>query len=159
MLDFKLINLDRINFNIKKTNFYIKYDKKKNVEFYVNKTINITPVTCFKYKYNIILKIDEETKKLIEQIENKFLEENYIKRENYIPIVKQNDKGFVIKLKIMNRYKKVIFDCFDEDKEPISYTEIEKFTKNRCLIHISNFWTYNGKCGLLVYAKKLHKLR
>jgi len=158
MIDFNLIKLDKINFNNKKTNYYIKHDNN-NIEFYVKDTINITPVTSYNYKYNIILKIDENTKELIEQIENKFLTENNISRENYIPIIKQNDKGYVIKLKIMNRYKKVLFDCFDEDKDPISYTEIEKFTKNKCLIHISNFWNFNGKFGLLVYAKKFYKLR
>lgn len=158
MIDFKLINLDRINFNSKKTNFYIKHNEK-NIEFYVNDTINVTPITCYYGKYNMIIKIDEQTKELIEKIENKFIEENNISKEDYIPIVKQNDKGFVMKLKVMNRYKKVILECFDEDKEPISYTEIEKLTKMRCAIHISNFWNYKGKYGLLVYAKKIHKLR
>lgn len=155
MIDFNIIKIDKINFNLKKTNFYIKHDKK-NIEFYVNDTINITPITCYKYKYNMLLKIDDNTKKLIEDIEEKFLNENNIKKENYIPIIKTNDNGNVIKVKILNRYKKVLVDCFDKYKEPILYTEIEKFTKMKCLIHISNFWNYNNKYGLLVFLKKIY---
>lgn len=157
MLDFKLIKINKINFNIKKTNFFIKQENKK-IEYYINDTINITEVSEYNNKYNIVIKINEETKDLIESIENKYIEENNIPRENYIPIIKENEKGSVIKLKIMNRYRKVLLDCYDEDKDPISYTEIEKYTKMRCAIHISNFWNYNGKCGLLVYAKKIYKL-
>ena len=158
MIDINIIKINKINFNLKKTNTYIKYNDKQ-LEFYVNDTINITPVSSFKNKYNIIIKIDEKTKNIIEEIENKFLNDNNIKKENYIPIIKQNDKGYVIKLKIMSRYKKVLINCFDEDKEPILYSDIEKFTKIKCHIHICNFWNFNGKYGLLIYAKKINKLR
>ena len=158
MLDINLFDIEQVIFRNKKTNFYIKQGKNKLV-FYVRKTINITPITCYKYKYNIIIKIDERTKDIIEAIEEKFIQENNIKKENYIPIIKQNDKGFVIKLKIENRYNKITTELLDEDKDPMSYMDLEKMSKIDCVIDIRNFWNFNGKFGLLVYAKKICKLR
>lgn len=157
MLNINLYNIEKINFYKKKTNYYIKYDKNP-VEFYINDTINITPITCYKNKYNIILKIDDKSKEIIENIENKFINRYSIDKNDYIPVIKNNEKGNVIKLKIMNRYKKLLIDLYDINKEPIMTTDLEKFTKVRCLINISNFWSFNEKYGLLVYCKKINKI-
>jgi hypothetical protein len=157
MLNINSYNIEKINFNKKKTNYYIKYDKKP-IEFYVNNTINITEITSYKNKSNIIIKIDEKTKEIIENIENKFINQYYIDKNDYIPIIKNNEKGNVIKLKIMNRYQKLLIDLYDINKEPIVVNDLEKFTKIKCLIHIGNFWNYNEKYGLLIYCKKINKL-
>ena len=66
--------------------------------------------------------------------EDKYIEEMDIKREDYIPIIKQNSKGNVIKLKVMNRYKKLEIDILDEEKDPITHDELEKYDKINCLI-------------------------
>ena len=157
MLDINIYNKSKINFNKKKTNFYIKHGDNK-VSFYVNKTINITPINCYKNKYNILIKIDDRTKEIIQSIEEKYIEEMEIKKEDYIPIVKTNDKGNVVKLKVMNRYSKLIIDLFDEEKDPITQDELEVNSKIKCLIEISNFWNFNNKSGLLIYAKKISKI-
>lgn len=158
MLDINLFDIEQVIFNNKKTNFYIKQSKNKIV-FYVKKTINITPITCYKYKYNIIVKIDNRTKEIIESIEKKFIKEYKIKEEDYIPIIKQNEKGNVIKLKIENRYNKIITEILDEDKDAMCHGDLEQFSKINCAIDIRNFWNFNGKYGLLVYAKKIHRIR
>ena len=163
MLDINSYKINRINFNKKNTknpnfnDYNIIYGDKK-VSFYIKKTINITPITCYKNKYNIIIKIDDESKQVIESIEEKYIVEMKINREDYIPIIKQNDKGSVIKLKVMNRYKKLEIDILDEEKDPITSDELEKNDKINCLIEISNFWNFNGKTGLIIYAKKIYKL-
>ena len=157
MIDLNVYKVNRINFNKKKTNYYIRYGENK-VSFYVNKTINITPISSYKGKCNIIIKIDERTKEVIESIEEKYIEEMGIKREDYIPIVKQNDKGCVVKLKVMNRYKKLIIDLFDEENDPMCQDELEVNSKIKCQIEISNFWNFNNKSGLIIYATKISKI-
>ena len=157
MLDINSYKVSRINFNKKKTNFYIKHGDNK-VSFYVNKTINITPINCYNNKYNILIKIDDRTKEIIESIEEKYIQDMEIKRADYIPIVKTNDKGNVVKLKVMNRYKKLIIDILDEEKDPITQYELEVNCKIKCQIEISNFWNFNNKSGLIIYAKKISKI-
>ena len=157
MLDVNTYKVNRINFNKKKTNFYVKHGDIK-VSFYVNKTINITPISGYKGKFNIIIKIDDRTKEIIESIEEKYIQDMEIKRENYIPIIKQNKKGNVVKLKVMNRYNKLIIDLFDEERDPITQDELEVNSKIKCQIEISNFWNFNNKSGLIIYAKKISKI-
>ena len=128
------------------------------VSFNVNKTINITPINCYKNKYNILIKIDERTKEIIQSIEDKYIQDMEIKRKDYIPIIKENDKGCVVKLKVMNRYRKLMIDLFDEEKDPITQDELEVNSKIKCQIEISDFWNFNGKSGLLIYAKKISKI-
>ena len=158
MLDINLFDIEQVSFRNKKTNYYVKQGKNKIV-FYVRKTINITPITCYNYKYNIIIKIDDRTKEIIESIEKKFIAENKIKEEDYMTIIKQNDKGNVIKLKLENRYHRLTTELFDEDTDAMCSDDLEKFSKINCAIDIRNFWNFNGKYGLLVYAKKIYKLR
>ena len=154
MLDRNLIKISKINFNKKKTNYYIKHDDKK-MEFYIRDTINIFPISNYNKKYNLVIKIDDETKELIKNIENKFIEENKIERKNYIPIIKENDKGNIIKLKILYRYEKLVLECFNKNKEHIFYKDIDKHTKMDCLINICNFWNYNNKYGMIIYLTKI----
>ena len=158
MLDINLFDIEKVNFKNRKTNYYIKQGKNKIV-FYVRKALTVTPITCYKYKYNIIIKIDDRTKEIIESIEQKFIQHNDIKEKDYIPIVKTNDKGNVIKLKIENRYSKILTEVLDEDKDAMLYSDIESLEKIDCVIDIRNFWNFNGKFGLLVYAKKICRLR
>ena len=160
MLDINLFDAEKVIFKNKKTNYYVKQGKNK-VVFYVRKTINVTPITQKEdtNKFNIIIKIDDRTKEIIQSIEQKFIQENDIKEENYIPIVRQNDKGNVMKLKIENRYSKITTELLDEDKDAICVDELEALSKIDCVIDIRNFWSFNGKFGLLVYAKKICKLR
>ena len=158
MLDINLFDIEKVSFKNKKTNYYVKQGKNKIV-FYVRKTINVTPISEYKYKYNIIIKIDDRTREIIESIEQRFIQENNIKEEDYMRIVKQNDKGSVIKLKIENRYSKITTELVDEDNDAICVDELEALSKIDCVIDIRNFWNFNGKFGLLVYAKKICKLR
>ena len=155
MIDLNFINKKKINFNKKKTNYYVNYDNK-SFEFYIKDTINIFPITNYGNKYNLVIKINDDIKQIIEDIENKFLVQHNIEKKNYIPIIKTNDKGNIIKLKIMYRMNKLILDCYNKDKQNILYSDIQKNTNIKCLVKISNFWNYNNKYGLLIYLKKIN---
>lgn len=155
MIDRNVINIKKINFKKKFSNYYIKHNDN-DIKFYIRNTINIFPITNKGNKYNLTIKLDDETKKIIEDIEKKFIEENDIDPDDYIPIIKTNDKGNIIKLKIMCRYNKLILNCVDKMKQPILYSDIEKYTKMVCKIHICNFWNYKGKYGLLVYVNGIN---
>jgi hypothetical protein len=154
MIDKNIININKINFKKNFSNFYIKHNDN-HIKFYIRNTINIFPITNKGNKYNLTIKLDEDTKKIIEKIEKKFIEENGINQDDYIPIIKTNDKGSIIKLKIMYRYNKLILKCIDRFKQEILYSDIEKYTNMDCKIHICNFWNYKGKYGLLVYLNEI----
>jgi CRISPR/Cas system CMR subunit Cmr4 (Cas7 group RAMP superfamily) len=155
MIDRNIININKINFKKKFSNYYIKHDDN-DIKFYIRNTINIFPITNRDNKYNLTIKLDDETKKIIEDIETKFIEQNNINEDDYIPIIKTNDKGSILKLKIMNRYNKLVLKCMDRFKQGILYSDIEKYTKMDCKIHICNFWNYKGKYGLLVYVNGIN---
>jgi hypothetical protein len=146
-------SIDKINFISKKSNFYPKYNNKK-ISFYIKDTFNVTPISEYKGKYNILVKMDENTKTFIKDIEKKFMEENNIDKDDYIPLYKEE----IIKLKIYNHYKKLSVEVFDEDKKMIGYQSLGKNSKIKCLIEINNFWNYNGKYGMIIYVKKIFKL-
>jgi len=139
----------------KKGNYFITYNKKK-IQFYLKKSLTITEITEYKGKNNILVKIEDEYKNFFKKLENIFLKKFNIKKDNLITLIRENDKGNIIKLKINKRNKKIILDVFDKNQEYISYKDIEKYQKIRCLIEIDRIWDYNDKNGFIILVKKIY---
>jgi len=139
----------------KNNNYYICYNKKK-IQFYLKKSLTITEITEYKGKTNILVKIEDEYKIFLKKLEKKFLKKFNIEEENLISLIKENEKGNIIKLKINKRNKKIILDVFNKNKEHISYKDIEKYQKIRCLIEIDRIWNYNNKNGFIIIVKKIY---
>ena len=139
----------------KKGNYFITYNKKK-IQFYLKKSLTITEITEYKGKNNILVKIEDEYKKFFKKLEKIFLKKFNIEEDNLITLIRENEKGNIIKLKINKRNRKIILDVYDKNQEYISYKEIEKYQKIRCLIEIERIWDYNDKNGFIIIVKKIY---
>jgi len=139
----------------KKGNYFITYNNKK-IQFYLKKSLTITKISEYKGKINILVKIENEYKEFFKKLEMIFLKKFNIEKNNLISLIKENEKGNIIKLKINKRNKKIILDVFDKSEEHISYEDIEKYDKVRCLIEIDRIWNYNEKNGFLIILKKIN---
>ena len=139
----------------KKGNYFITYNKKK-IQFYLKKSLTITEITEYKGKNNILVKIEDEYKKFFKKLEKIFLKKFNIEEDNLITLIRENEKGNIIKLKINKRNRKIILDVYDKNQEYISYKEIEKYQKIRCLIEIDRIWDYNDKNGFIIIVKKIY---
>jgi len=139
----------------KKGNYFITYNKKK-IQFYLKKSLTITEISEYKGKINILVKIENEYKDFFKKLEKIFLKKFNIEEERLITLIKENEKGNIIKLKINKRNKKMILDVFDKSLEHISYKEIEKYQKIKCLIEIDRIWEYNEKNGFIIIVKKIY---
>ena len=139
----------------KKGNYFITYNKKK-IQFYLKKSLTITEITEYKGKNNILVKIEDEYKNFFKKLEKIFLKKFNIEEERLITLIKENEKGNIIKLKINKRNKKIILDVYDKNQEYISYKDIEKYQKIRCLIEIDRIWDYNDKNGFIIIVKKIY---
>jgi len=139
----------------KKGNYFITYNKKK-IQFYLKKSLTITEITEYKGKNNILVKIEDEYKNFFKKLEKIFLKKFNIEEDNLITLIRENEKGNIIKLKINKRNKKIILDVYDKNQEYISYKDIEKYQKIRCLIEIDRIWDYNDKNGFIIIVKKIY---
>lgn len=139
----------------KKGNYFIIYNKKK-IQFYLKKSLTITEITEYKGKNNILVKIEDEYKNFFKKLEKIFLKKFNIEEDNLITLIRENEKGNIIKLKINKRNRKIILDVYDKNQEYISYKEIEKYQKIRCLIEIDRIWDYNDKNGFIIIVKKIY---
>lgn len=139
----------------KKGNYFITYNKKK-IQFYLKKSLTITEITEYKGKNNILVKIEDEYKNFFKKLEKIFLKKFNIEEDNLITLIRENEKGNIIKLKINKRNRKIILDVFDKNQEYISYKEIEKYQKIKCLIEIDRIWDYNDKNGFIIIVKKIY---
>ncbi len=139
----------------KKGNYFITYNKKK-IQFYLKKSLTITEITEYKGKNNILVKIEDEYKIFLKKLEKIFLKKFNIEKDRLITLIRENEKGNIIKLKINKRNKKIILDVFNKNGEYISYDEIQKFQKIKCLIEIDRIWEYNKKNGFIVIVKKIY---
>jgi hypothetical protein len=146
---------DNLEIYEKKGNYYITYNKKK-IQFYLKKSLTITEISEYKGKINILIKIEDEYKNFFKKLEKIFLKKFNKEEEDLITLIRENDKGNIIKLKINKRNKKIILDVFDKNQEYISYKEIEKYQKIRCLIEIDRIWDYNDKNGFIIIVKKIY---
>jgi hypothetical protein len=145
---------DNLEMYENKGNYYITYNKKK-IQFYLKKSMAITKISEYRGKINILVKIEDEYKIFFKKLENIFLKKYNIEKNNLISLIKENEKGSIIKLKINKRNKKMILDVYKKE-EPISYEDIEKFDKIRCLVEIDKIWNYNNKNGFLIIVKKIN---
>lgn len=150
--NYKDENLEIYN---KKGNYFITYNKKK-IQFYLKKSLTITEITEYKGKINILVKIEDEYKLFFKKLEKIFLEKFDIDKNRLITLIKENEKGNIIKLKINKRNRKIILDVFDKNKEYISYEDIQKYQKIKCLIEIDRIWEYNEKNGFIVIVKEIY---
>lgn len=159
MLDFNLITLDKINFNLKRQRrkeFHLINHGGKVITFYAKDTV----ITYHKYANSYGIKITDEVKKLIEGIENKFMGENNIAETRFNRTVKTNDKGNNMFVTTRKRGGKFVTEYFDEDKEPILHDNIEVNNKVKCLITIEQVYCdKNENYGLNIYTEKIYKMR
>jgi len=95
-------------------------------------------------------------KNFFKKLEKIFLKKFNIEEDNLITLIRENEKGNIIKLKINKRNKKIILDVYDKNQEYISYKDIEKYQKIRCLIEIDRIWDYNDKNGFIIIVKKIY---
>tara|TARA_B110000285_G_C15140071_1_gene630124 strand:+ start:412 stop:882 length:471 start_codon:yes stop_codon:yes gene_type:complete len=145
---------DNLKMYENKGNYYITYNNIK-IQFYLKKSLAITKISEYRGKINILVKIEDEYKDFFKKLENLFLKKFNIEKNNLISLIKENEKGSIIKLKINKRNKKMILDVY-KNEEPVSYEDIEKFDKVRCLIEIDRIWNYNDKNGFLIIVKKIN---
>jgi hypothetical protein len=155
MFDINNYTEENLEIYEKKGNYFITYNKKK-IQFYLKKSLTITEITEYKGKNNILVKIEDEYKIFFKKLEKIFLKKFNIEEDNLITLIRENEKGNIIKLKINKRNRKIILDVYDKNQEYISYKEIEKYQKIRCLIEIDRIWDYNNKNGFIIIVKKIY---
>lgn len=157
MFDIKNYKLEDINFKKYSTSDLVFY-KKNKIQFYLKNSRTITGISEYKGKKNILVKIEDEYKKFFEIFEKNYIEQKNIDKSNFISLLKKNEKGTIIKLKInTNKYGKTYLDVYDENKEEILEEDIEKDQNVDVLIEIDRFWNFNGKTGYIVLVKKIYK--
>jgi hypothetical protein len=159
MLDFNIITINKINFNLKrqrKKEFHIIKHDNNVITFYAKDTV----VTYHKYANSYGIKINDQIKKLIEEIENKFIKYNNITENQFNKTVKTNDKGNNIFVTTRKRGGKFVTEYYNEDKEPIMHDNIEVNDKVKCLISIEQVYCdKNNNYGLNIYVEKIYKMR
>lgn len=155
MFDIKNYIEENLEIYEKKGNYFITYNKKK-IQFYLKKSLTITEITEYRGKNNILVKIEDEYKDFLKKLEKIFLKKFNIEEDKLITLIRENEKGNIIKLKINKRNKKIILDVYDKNEEYISYKEIEKYQKIRCLVEIDRIWDYNDKNGFIIIVKKIY---
>lgn len=157
MLDIKNFKEDEINFKNNRGNDLVFY-KNNKIQFYLKNSRTVTEITEYNGKKNILVKIEDEYTNFFEKLEKKYIEEYGIEKKNFISLLKKNDKGTIIKLKVnYNKYKKTYINIYDENKEEITEDDLEKDCNVDCVIEIDRFWNFNGKTGYIVLVKKINK--
>lgn len=157
MLDIKNYKRDEINFKRYRGSDLVFYNKKK-IQFYLKNSRTITGITEYNGKKNILVKIEDEYKKFFEDLEKKFIEDFQIDKKNFISLLKKNDKGTIIKLKVnKNKYNKTYINIYDHNKEELLEEDLEKDENVDCLVEIDRFWNFNDSHGYIVLVKKITK--
>lgn len=157
MFDIKNYIEDEIIFKDFKKSSLIFY-KKNKIQFYLKNSRTITGISEFNGKKNILVKIDDEYKIFFEKLEKKYIETYNIDKSNFISLLKKNEKGTIIKLKVnTNKYKKTYINIYDENKEEILEEDLGKNQNIDCLIELDRFWNFNNKYGYIVLVKKINK--
>lgn len=155
MFDIKNFTTDNIEITNNKGNYYVCY-KNKKIQFYLKKCFTITEITHYKGNENILVKIEDEYKDFFKKIENFFIEKYNIDKKNFISLIRTNEKGSIIKLKIMKRYNKNEIEIFNKNNENILKNEIIKNINIKCLIEFDRFWNFNNKYGYIINIKKIY---
>ena len=130
--------------------------KKNKIQFYLKKCKNITRITEYKGKKNILVKIEEEYKNFFKKLEKKFLEKNGREEKDLISLMRTNKSGTILKLKVNKRKEKTYINVYNKFKEEIIEDDLEKDSNIDCLIELDRFWEYNGKIGYIVIVKKIY---
>lgn len=141
----------------KYNNSNIVFYKNKKIQFYLKNCRTITNITEYNNKKNILVKIDEKYKNFFEKLEKKYIEYKNIDIKNFISLMKKNDNGTIIKLKINKRYNKTYINIYDENKEEILEEDLDKNENVDCLIEIDRFWNFNDKYGYIIIVKKIYR--
>lgn len=157
MFDIKNFIEDEINFRDYRGNILVFY-KKNKIQFYLKKSRTITGITEYNGKKNILVKIEEEYVKFFQNLEKKFLTEYNIEKKDFISLLKTNNSGSIIKLKINKRKNNSLINIYNEYDEEIIEDQLEKNENINCLIEIDRFWNFNKKYGYIVLVKKIKKL-
>lgn len=155
MLDIKNFIEEDINFKEYDTNNLVFY-KNKKIQFYLKNCKNITEISEYQGKKNILVKINKEYENFFDFLEKKFLEEKKKDKKNFISLMKKNNNGTIIKLKVNKRREKSFINIYNKFKEEILEEELEKNNNIDCLIEIDRFWEYNGKIGYIIIVKKIY---
>jgi len=132
------------------------YYKNNKIQFYLKNCKNITRITEYKGKKNILVKIDDKYKNFFNTLEKKFLNEECKKEENMISLMKSNKNGTIIKLKVNKRNNRTYINIFDKYKDEITEDEFESNCNIDCLIEFDRFWEYNDKYGYIILVKKIY---
>ena len=155
MLDIKNFIEEDINFKEYDTINLVFY-KNKKIQFYLKNCKNITEISEYQGKKNILVKINKEYENFFDFLEKKFLEEKKKDKKNFISLMKKNNNGTIIKLKVNKRREKSFINIYNKFKEEILEEELEKNNNIDCLIEIDRFWEYNGKIGYIIIVKKIY---
>jgi hypothetical protein len=155
MFDINNYSDENFIFKNNKNNYYLTY-KNKKIQFYLKKNLTITGITEYYNKENILVKIEKEYLNFLEKIEKIFIEKYNIDKKDFISLIKKNEKGGILKLKIKKIKNKRYIEVFDKNNNIILPESLEKNMKVKCLVEIDRFWNYNDKYGYIIIVKKIN---
>lgn len=159
MFDIKNFIEDEIFFKKYNKSILVFY-KNNKIQFYLKNSRTITGISEYYGKKNILVKIEEEYVKFFKKLEEKFLTEYEVDEKDFISLMKTNNNGSIIKLKVNQRKNNSQINIYNEYDEEILEDDLEKNENVNCLVEIDRFWNFNQKYGYIVLVrniKKLHK--